>query len=97
MTFFHKMKKAFFIKFFIKTLTIFLLSINILSAQDQIGVIGFVTGDVFNQKGEKLQVGDSIFFGDTINAAEGAKSQLLFIDETVMTVGAKTELTIEDY
>ena len=97
MTFFHKMKKAFFIKFFIKTLTIFLLSINILSAQDQIGVIGFVTGDVFNQKGEKLQVGDSIFFGDTINAAEGAKSQLLFIDETVMTVGAKTELTIDEF
>lgn len=97
MIFLNKMKKTIFIKFFIKTLAIFLLSVNVLSAQEQIGVIGFVTGDVFNQKGEKLKVGDSIFFGDTINAAEGAKSQLLFIDETVMTVGAKTELTIDEF
>mgnify|MGYP003312601398 FL=1 len=54
-------------------------------------------GKVFNQKGEELKVGDSIYFGDTISASDGAKSQLLFIDETVMTIGSDTKLTIDDY
>ena len=54
-------------------------------------------GKVFNQKGEELKVGDPIFFGDTISASDGAKSQLLFIDETVMTIGSDTKLTIDDY
>jgi len=80
-----------------KALVIFLFTTQVFAAIEQIGVIGFVTGDVFNQKGEKLNVGDSIFFGDTIRASEGAKSQLMFIDQTVMTIGAKTELTIDEF
>ena len=31
------------------------------------------------------------------NASDGAKSQLLFIDETVMTIGSDTKLTIDDF
>ena len=54
-------------------------------------------GNVFNQKGEELKVGDPIYFGDTISASDGAKSQLLFIDETVMTIGSDTKLTIDDF
>jgi len=80
-----------------KILAIFLFTTKTFAATEQIGVIGFVIGDVFNQKGEKLNVGDSIFFGDTISANEGAKSQLMFIDQTVMTIGSKTELTIDEF
>ena len=92
-----KIKNNIFMKTIIKTLAIFLFTTQLFAATEQIGVIGFVTGDVFNQKGEKLNVGDSIFFGDTISASEGAKSQLMFIDQTVMTIGAKTELTIDEF
>jgi hypothetical protein len=84
-------------KFAFKTLAIFLFTTQIFAATEQIGVIGFVIGDVFNQKGEKLNVGDSIFFGDTISSSEGAKSQLMFIDQTVMTIGSKTELAIDEF
>ena len=90
-------KNNIFMKTLSKALVIFLFTTQVFAAIEQIGVIGFVTGDVFNQKGEKLNVGDSIFFGDTIRASEGAKSQLMFIDQTVMTIGAKTELTIDEF
>ena len=84
-------------RFITKILVIFLFTSQVFAAIEQIGVIGFVTGDVFNQKGEKLNVGDSIFFGDTISASENAKSQLMFLDQTVMTIGAKTEITIDEF
>ena len=84
-------------KFILKILAIFLFTTKTFAATEQIGIIGFVIGDIFNQKGEKLNVGDSIFFGDTISANEGAKSQLMFIDQTVMTIGSKTELTIDEF
>lgn len=89
--------KTSLMKFISKVLTIFLFTTQLSFSAEQIGIIGFVIGDVFNQKGEKLNVGDSIFFGDTINASEGAKSQLMFIDQTVMTIGSKTELTIDEF
>ncbi len=84
-------------KFFFKILIIFLFTTQSFASSEQIGVIGFVIGNVFNQKGEQLKEGDAVFFGDTISANDGSKSQLLFIDETVMTIGSDTELTIDDY
>ncbi len=84
-------------KFFFKILIIFLFATQSFASSQQIGVIGFVIGKVFNQKGEELKVGDPIYYGDTISASDGAKSQLLFIDETVMTIGSDTKLTIDDY
>ena len=47
-------------------------------------------------KMEKLNVGDPVYFGDTINTEDGGKSQILFIDQTV-TVGSSTELTIDEF
>ena len=44
---------------------------------------------------EKLNVGDPIFFGDTVST--DGKSQILFIDQTVMTVGSNTELIIDEF
>ena len=82
--------------FFIKLTTILLLFSNI-SYSSEIGIIGFVIGDAFNQDGKKLNVGDPIFFGDTILTKEGGKSQILFVDQTVMTVGSNTELTIDEF
>ena len=84
-------------KLFSKILIILLFTVQAFASSEQIGVIGFVIGDVFNQKGEKLNVGDSIYFGDTISANDGAKSQLLFIDQTVMTIGSETKLTIDEF
>ena len=87
----------FFMKLFLKILIIVFYSTQTFASNEKIGVMGFVIGDVFNQKGEKLKVGDPIFFGDTISANDEAKSQLLFIDQTVMTIGSDTKLTIDEF
>ena len=83
-------------KTFYRLLVIFLLFTNV-SNSSEIGIIGFITGEAFNQDGKKLNVGDPIYFGDTISTNEGGKSQILFIDQTVMTVGSNTELTIDEF
>ena len=83
-------------KILFKTLFLFLFLTKLVFSSE-IGVIGFVIGDAFNQDGKKLKVGDPIFFGDTITTEGGGKSQLLFIDQTVMTVGSNTELTIDEF
>ena len=62
-----------------------------------IGVIGVAVGDIYNQKNEKLLNGSKIFYGDTILANSKSNAQILFLDETVMTVGENTELTIDDF
>ena len=83
-------------KIFLKLFAIILLFTNVSNASE-IGVIGFITGEAFNQDGKKLSVGDPIYFGDTITTNEGGKSQILFVDQTVMTVGSNTELTIDEF
>ena len=88
--------KALKMKFLVKLIAILLLFSNI-SYSSEIGIIGFVIGDAFNQDGKKLNVGDPIYFGDTITTNEGGKSQILFVDQTVMTVGSNTELTIDEF
>ena len=47
-------------KFLFKLLIIFLFATQSFASSQQIGVIGFVIGKVFNQKGEELKVGDPI-------------------------------------
>ena len=82
--------------FLLKITAILLLFSNV-TYSTEIGIIGFVIGDAFNQDGKKLNVGDPIYFGDTITTNEGGKSQILFVDQTVMTVGSNTELTIDEF
>lgn len=82
--------------YLLKIVTILFLFSNI-SYSSEIGIIGFVIGEAFNQDRKKLNVGDPIYFGDTITTNEGGKSQILFVDQTVMTVGSNTELTIDEF
>ena len=62
-----------------------------------IGVIGAAVGEINNQKNEKLSNGSKIYYGDTIYVKLNSNAQILFLDETVMTVGENTELTIDDF
>ena len=57
-----------------------------------IGVIGVAVGEINIQKNEKLENGSRVFFGDTIFVKSKSNAQILFLDETVMTVGENTEL-----
>ena len=67
-------------------------------AQEQIiGSIGLVVGKVTNQKNEVLKPGDNIFFGDVIKADSQSKSQVLLLDETVITLGEQTSITMDEF
>ena len=85
------------IKKILLTAFIFLAFISKSISNEFIGVIGVAVGDINNQKNEKLSNGSKVFFGDTIFVKSNSNAQILFLDETVMTVGENTELTIDDF
>ena len=85
------MTKIFYIIFIYSILTINSFS------KEFIGVIGVAVGEINNQKNEKLFSGSKVFYGDTILVKSKSNAQILFLDETVMTVGEDTELTIDDF
>jgi hypothetical protein len=54
-------------------------------------------GNISNQKNEKLITGSKIYFGDTIIVSKQSNAQILLLDETALTIGEKSELTIDDF
>ncbi len=62
-----------------------------------VAVIGAAIGDIKNQKNESLSNGSKIFFGDTIISKSKSNAQILFLDQTVLTLGEETELTIDEF
>ena len=82
-------------------LIIFLIfiSFNLVQADNSefIGIVGVSIGDVKNQKNEKLLNGSKVFYGDTIIVNEQSNAQVLFLDQTVITIGEKSELTIDEF
>ena len=67
------------------------------STSELIGVIGAAIGDIKNQNNEKLVNGSKIFYGDTIISKEQSNAQILFLDQTAITVGENSELTIDEF
>ena len=84
-------------KTLIFSLIIFMFSISFGFANDVIGVISAGIGDITNQKNEKLETGSKIYFGDTIIVKAQSNAQILLLDETALTVGEQSELTIDDF
>ena len=66
-------------------------------SKEFIGVISAGIGDITNQNDEMLSTGSKIFYGDTIIVKEKSNAQILLLDETALTVGEKSELTIDDF
>ncbi len=85
------------IKNFFYILLIYFLLVFKSFSNEFIGVIGVAAGEIINQNNEKLLSGSKIFYGDTIVVKPKSNAQILFLDETVMTVGEGTELTIDDF
>ncbi|MDA9664975.1 FecR family protein [Candidatus Pelagibacter sp.] len=85
------------IRTIIFTLSILIFSISQGTANEMIGVISAGIGDIYNQKNEKLSTGSKIYFGDTILVKAQSNAQILLLDETALTVGEKSELTIDEF
>ena len=80
-------------------IVVFLLFASVANASNNsfVGIIGAAIGDIKNQKDEKLANGSKIFFGDTIISNSKSNAQILFLDQTVLTLGEETELTIDEF
>ena len=85
------------IKIILISLLLSLLSFSIGIANEFIGVVAVGVGNISNQKNEKLITGSKIYFGDTIVVSEQSNAQILLLDETALTIGEKSELTIDDF
>ena len=79
------------------TLLVFICFTSKTFSNEFIGVIGIAVGEIYNQKNEKLINESKIFYGDTIIVKSKSNTQILFLDETVMTLGEDTEVTIDDF
>ena len=84
-------------KTLILTLLIFMSSISFGISKEIIGVIAAGIGDISNQNNEKLTTGSKIYFGDTIVVKAQSNAQILLLDETALTVGEKSEITIDEF
>ena len=78
---------------------IFLTFASVANASNNsfVGVVGAAIGDIKNQRNESLTNGSKIFFGDTIISKNKSNAQILFLDQTVLTLGEETELTIDEF
>ena len=85
------------IEILLTSLLISLFSFSIVIANEFIGVVAVGVGNISNQKNEKLITGSKIYFGDTIIVSEQSNAQILLLDETALTIGEKSELTIDDF
>jgi hypothetical protein len=85
------------IKIFVISLLFSLLSMSVGYSNEAIGVIAAGIGDIINQKNEKLLTGSKIYFGDTIIVKAQSNAQILLLDETALTIGEKSEITIDDF
>jgi hypothetical protein len=86
------------IKTLIASIIFLLSSISLGFTNDVIiGVIAVGVGDIINQKNENLVTGSKVYFGDTIITKAQSNAQILLLDETAITVGEKSELTIDEF
>lgn len=84
-------------KIFICVILVLALSKSYAFSKDFIGVISAGIGEIINQDNKKLSTGSKIYFGDTIIVREKSSAQILLLDETALTVGEKSELTMDDF
>ena len=84
-----------------KIICFFILSLNIattaIAQVPIIGSIGLAIGQITNQKNEVLKAGDNVYFGDIIKADSKSKSQVLLLDETVITLGEQTTIIMDEF
>ena len=80
-------------------LAFFILSFTASHAVEKpiVGVISAAVGEIYNQNNKKLKSGDKIYFGDSIIVKDKSNSQILLLDETVMSVGSNSEIKIDEF
>jgi len=85
------------LKKIIFALFVFFSTIAYAAEKPVVGVISAAVGEIYNQNNKKLKSGDKIYFGDSIIVKDKSNSQILLLDETVMSVGSNSEIKIDEF
>jgi len=70
------------------------------AAQDAIGAVSRIQGEATATRGgatRPLSVKDSVFTNDLVSTGEAARLEVTFADNTRLTLGEKTKLTLDTY
>lgn len=74
---------------------------NTVLTPNAVGIVAAVKGEVQvageDGKTRTVKSGMPLFVGDRVKTGEKSHSQVLFLDETVFTLGEKSELVIDDF
>jgi hypothetical protein len=76
------------------------LCISSAALADKIGVAAAITNDVQGMAGTTpipLKVGSEVFTNQRIRTGDASNAQLLFLDETSLNVGPKSEITLDRF
>ena len=84
-------------KIIITSFTLLIFSSAHSFSKEMIGVIAAGIGEIQNQNKETLVTGSKIYFGDSVIAKTKSNAQILLMDETTITVGENSELTIDEF
>jgi hypothetical protein len=69
-------------------------------AEDDVGKVVAVRGKAVIDRDKKTigaEVNDSIFLNDTVSTMEASKAKMLFIDDSVLTLGERSKLVIREF
>src|SRR4051794_26986525 len=71
------------------------------SAQQRVGINSAVnpdaTGTPPGATARRLVIGQEVVFNERITTTTGGQTQLLFLDESSMTIGPNSDLTIDEF
>ena len=84
-------------KIIITSFTLLIFSSAHSFSKEMIGVIAAGIGEIQNQNKETLVTGSKIYFGDSVIVKTKSNAQILLMDETTITVGENSELTIDEF
>jgi hypothetical protein len=69
-------------------------------AKDEVGTMVAIRGKAIIERDKKAieaKVKDSILLKDTVSTMEASKAKMLFIDDSVLTLGEKSKVVIEEF
>ena len=88
-----------------RTITFILLFIviglsGVALAKDDVGTLVAIRGKAIIERDKKAiwaKVNDSVFFSDTISTMEASRAKMLFIEDSVLTLGEKSKVVIKEF
>jgi hypothetical protein len=69
-------------------------------AKDEVGTMVAIRGKAIIERDKKAiwaKVNDSVFFSDTISTMEASRAKMLFIEDSVLTLGEKSKVVIKEF